>query len=43
MAPCAVPAVFENFVVQRLAVRSAKTEVFEEGRDAGEEADAFDA
>jgi hypothetical protein len=38
-----VDAVFQGFVGQCLMFDEAKVEVFEEGRDAGEETDAFDA
>jgi len=38
-----VAAVFEDLVAQGLPVCDAEVEVLEEGRDAGEETDAFDA
>ena len=36
VASCAVAAVFEDLVVQGLAISGAEVEVLEEGRDAGE-------
>lgn len=43
IAAGAVDAVFEHLVVQSLTLGHVEVEVFEEGRDAGEEADAPDA
>ena len=43
VASCTVLAVFQGFVSEQLVLRDLEAEVFEEGWNASEEADALDA